>query len=55
VQSGPETFQARAVSLLRRDGEDGWLIESGLKAGENVVTTGAQALLSAGSKTADAD
>ena len=54
VQSGPEVFQARTVSLLRPDG-DGWLIESGVKAGENVVTTGAQALLSAGSKTADAD
>jgi hypothetical protein len=54
VQSGPEAFQPRVVSLLRADG-DGWLLESGLKTGDTVVTTGAQALLSAGSKPADAD
>lgn len=54
VQTGAELFQKRSVALLRST-DAGWLLESGLKAGEKVVTTGAQALLSAASKPADAD
>ncbi len=54
VQTGAEVFQKRSVTLLRST-EAGWLLESGLKTGEKVVITGAQALLSAASKPADAD
>lgn len=54
VQTGAELFQKRPVALLRAT-DTGWLLGSGLKAGEKLVVTGAQALLSAASKPADTD
>ena len=51
VRKDAEHFQKRPV-ILDRPWKDGWLVESGLKAGESVVVTGAQQLLSAGLKTA---
>jgi hypothetical protein len=51
VQTAKERFQRRMIALARpHDG--GWLVETGMKAGEAVVVTGAQALLSIESKTA---
>jgi hypothetical protein len=46
VQTADETFARRAVRL-ERPTRDGWFVASGLAAGERVVVTGAQQLLSA--------
>jgi len=46
VQTADDTFARRVVRLERPTG-DGWFVASGLAAGERVVVTGAQQLLSA--------
>lgn len=46
VQTADDTFARRAVQLERPTG-DGWFVAGGLAAGERVVVTGAQQLLSA--------
>jgi hypothetical protein len=50
VRTATNRFQRRVVELATPN-ETGWLIRSGLSAGETVVTAGAQQLLSAESKT----
>lgn len=50
VRTATNRFQRRVVELATPN-ETGWLIRSGLSAGETVVTSGAQQLLSAESKT----
>jgi hypothetical protein len=55
VQTADDTFAPRAVQL-ERPTRDGWFVASGLAAGERVVVTGAQQLLStelAGSTAAE--
>jgi hypothetical protein len=44
-QSGSTEFERVPISL-ESPLEDGWFVSHGLKAGDQVVTTGAQALLS---------
>ena len=46
MQTADDTFARRAVQL-ERPTRDGWFVASGLAAGERVVVTGAQQLLSA--------
>lgn len=50
VRSATNRFQRRVVELATPN-ESGWLIRTGLTAGDTVVTSGAQQLLSAESKT----
>jgi hypothetical protein len=45
VQTADDSFARRAVQL-ERPTRDGWFVASGLTAGERVVVTGAQQLLS---------
>ena len=46
VQTTDEAFSRREIRL-NRPTRDGWFVASGLAAGERVVVTGAQQLLSA--------
>jgi hypothetical protein len=51
VQTGDDTFTRREV-VLTRPTSDGWFVAEGFKAGEKVVVTGAQVLLSEVGKAA---